>query len=255
MPYLKELFRDTVDGAMDLVFAPVCVVCERTVPTTETERIVCRLCWLKCRPIPAPRCPRCWSAVVPTDEPGPTCRGCREWPAALRVARSAFLLDEVPRAIVHALKYQGWERVADPMAARMAELSFPRDVEDEARLVVPVPAGATRKRERGYNQAALLAASFASRTDRRAAPELLVRSASSRSQTALHRSERRDNVAGAFAVPDGASAELAGEHVVLVDDVWTTGATAAACVDALLEGGARVVSVATFARVIPELER
>jgi ComF family protein len=255
MPSLHDLLRDTVAGAADLVFAPICVVCERPVPTTETERIVCRLCWLRCRALPAPRCPRCWSPVVPTDDPAPTCRGCRGWPAALRVARAAFLLDEVPRAIVHALKYQGWERVAIPMAARVAELPFPQDVEDEAQLVVPVPSGRTRKRERGYNQAALLAAAFAERTGRRARPELLVRRATTRSQTALHRSERRDNVAGAFAVQEQGAAELVGEHVILVDDVWTTGATAAACVDALLEGGARVVSVATFARVVPELER
>lgn len=255
MPYLKDLLRDTADGAMDLVFAPVCVVCERTVPTTETERIVCRLCWLKCRSLPAPRCPRCWGPVIPTDEPGPTCRGCREWPAALRAARAAFLLDEVPRAIVHALKYKGWERVAEPMAQRMAEITWPRDVEDEARLVVPVPTTAARARERGYNQAALLAAGFARRTDRAAVPELLRRARSSGSQTTLHRSERRANVAHAFTVAPGKRPELAGEHVILVDDVWTTGATAAACVEALLEGGARVVSVATFARVIPELER
>lgn len=255
MPYLKDLLRDTAEGAMDLVFAPVCVVCERTVPTTETERVVCRLCWLKCRAVPAPRCARCWGAVVPTDPPGPTCRGCREWPSAFRAARAAFLLDEVPRAIVHALKYRGWERTAEPMAQRMAELPWPRDVEDEARLVVPVPTSAARRRERGYNQAELLAAAFARRTHRTSAPDLLARQRSSGSQTTLQRGERRDNVAGAFAVPAGARDALAGEHVLLVDDVWTTGATAAACVAALLEGGARVVSVATFARVIPELER
>jgi ComF family protein len=255
MPSLRDVLHDAATGAADLVFAPVCVVCERKIPTTETERIVCRLCWLKCRPVPAPRCPRCWGAVVPTDRPAPTCRGCREWPPALRAARSAFLLDEVPRAVVHALKYAGWERVAEPMAARMAELPFPRDVEEEARLVVAVPTTAARQRERGYNQAALLASAFAGRTARTAAPELLERSRSGGSQTALHRSERRANVARAFTVPGGRAAELAGEHVLLVDDVWTTGATAAACVAALLEGGARVVSVATFARVIPELER
>jgi ComF family protein len=255
MPALRDLVRDAALGAMDLVFAPVCVVCARAVPTTERERIVCRLCWLRCRAVPAPRCPRCGVTAVPTDAPGPTCRGCHGWNPALRVARSAFLLDDVPRGIVHALKYRGWARTAEPMAARMADLPLPDDVQREAVLVVPVPASDVRRRERGYNQAALLAAAFAVRTGRRAAPSLLARQGSARSQTTLHGSERRDNVAGAFAAPAGASAELAGEHVILVDDVWTTGATAGACVDALLEGGARVVSVITFARVIPELER
>ncbi|HYJ79326.1 MAG TPA: phosphoribosyltransferase family protein, partial [Longimicrobiaceae bacterium] len=96
---------------------------------------------------------------------------------------------------------------------------------------------------------------FAARTGRVADGTLLVRTRATATQTALHPSERRANVAGAFAVPAGRAAELRGEHVVLVDDVWTTGATVLACVEALLEAGARVASVATFARVVPELER
>ena len=255
MPYLRDVLRDLGDGAMDLVFAPVCVSCSNPIPTTEKDRVVCRLCWVRCRTLPHPRCERCWGPVPPGEDPRPKCRTCGDWPQAVRAIRSAFLMGDETKAIVHALKYRGWEGTAEPMAQRMAEMSWPRDVEDEAKLVVPVPTSQARLRERGYNQAALLAQAFAKKTDRKAAPDMLVRTKQTRTQTALHPGERRANVARAFTVPDEHGAQLQGEHVILVDDVWTTGATALACAQALLDAGARVVSVATFARVIPELER
>jgi ComF family protein len=123
-------------------------------------------------------------------------------------------------------------------------------------MVVPVPTSRTRLRERGYNQAALLAEGFAARTGRAYRPDLLARTRSTASQTSLHPGDRRANVARAFAAPGaGAANALLGEHVVLVDDVWTTGATALSCAEALREAGARAVSVVTFARAVPELKR
>jgi ComF family protein len=251
-----SLLEQLWSGALDLVFAPVCVACGQAISTADSERMVCRLCWLRCRPLPSPRCPRCWSPRLLDAEPEPACRTCREWPASVRAIRSAYMIGDAPRRVVHALKYRGWEAVADRMAAKMASLiDFPRDVDEEGKLVVPVPTSAARRRERGYNQAELLARGFAARTGRVMDATLLVRTRATATQTALHPSERRANVARAFAVPPERAAELVGEHVVLVDDVWTTGATALACVEALLEAGARVASVATFARVVPELER
>lgn len=252
---LSTLLRDFWAGTLDLVFAPVCVACREPVATTEAERVVCRLCWMKCRPLPVPRCARCWSPVDPHRTPSPVCRTCKEWPAGVRAIRSPFAMGEVPRNLVHALKYGGWSAAAEPMAARMAAMEFPAETMEEARLVVPVPTSAARLRERGYNQAALLARGFAARTGRVIRDDLLARVRATTTQTALHPGERRANVARAFAVPEGRAAELRGEHVILVDDVWTTGATALSCVEALVEAGTRAVSVATFARVVPELER
>ena len=252
---MSTLLRDLWAGALDLVFAPVCVACGSPIPTASAERLVCGPCWARCRPVPAPRCARCGGPVPPDREPSPVCRACAEWPPHVRAVRSAFLMGEGPRALVHALKYRGWEAAAAPMAARMAALEFPWDVGEEARLVVPVPTSKARLRERGYNQAALLARAFAAGTGRVSRDGVLRRVRAAGTQTALHPDERRANVARAFAVPDDQAKELRGEHVLLVDDVWTTGATALACAHALVQAGARVVSVATFARVVPELER
>jgi predicted amidophosphoribosyltransferase len=118
-----------------------------------------------------------------------------------------------------------------------------------------VPAAPVRLRQRGYNQAALLGAEYAREKGWFCATGVLDRPRSTGSQTTLHPGERRANVAGAFRVHAPAAAELAAQHLLLVDDVWTTGATALACAGALLDAGARAVSVLTFARALPELER
>lgn len=158
------------------------------------------------------------------------------------------------REMVHALKYRGWEAVAEPLALRLAACPLPEDVVEEARWVVPVPTSAARVRERGYNQAERLAAALARCTGRHSDSSLLIRTRSAGTQTALHPDERRANVAGAFSVPAERRNTVRGEHLLLVDDVWTTGATASACVSALVAAGARAVTVLTFARALPDLD-
>jgi ComF family protein len=252
----SDLLTRTWTGLLDLVFAPVCLTCGDPIASREPRSLVCGVCWSRCRPLPSPRCARCWNPVDPHREPSPVCRTCAVWPAGVRAIRSAFALGEVPRKLAHALKYGGWSAAAEEMGARMALLELPPDTRAEARLVLPVPTSRTRLRERGYNQAALLARHYAAHRGLEYLPERLLRVRSTASQTSLHPGDRRANVARAFAVPDsGVAKALLGEHVVLIDDVWTTGATALACAEALRDAGARAVSVVTFARAVPELKR
>lgn len=173
----------------------------------------------------------------------------------MRLVRSAVVMGDEARALVHALKYGGWTSAAGPMADWLAEIPLPMDVIEEVRWAVPVPVSGVRMRERGYNQAERLARNLALRRGLETRPELLFRTRATETQTTLHPGERRANVAGAFAVPERHRSEIEGEHLLLVDDVWTTGATAIACAGALVRSGARVVSVLTFARVLPEIER
>ncbi|MDQ2890092.1 MAG: ComF family protein, partial [Gemmatimonadota bacterium] len=140
----------------------------------------------------------------------------------------------------------GWKGLAEPMAEQMSRLPFPRDVVEERSLVVPVPLAASRHRERGYNQSAHLATGLARRWGVPVG-HLLVRGRATETQTRLTPGDRLRNVAGAFAtLPD--SEELAGLHLVLVDDVVTTAATLNACATALHNGGARIISYVTFGR-------
>lgn len=170
-----------------------------------------------------------------------------EWPPALRAARSACLLHHPADALVHQLKYRGWKALGSFMAGRMARVPLPPDVAAETRRVVPVPTTGTRLRERGYNQAEVLATALARATGRTLL-RALRRAPGAGSQTNLQPVARLANVAGAFRPVDAALNEIAGEHLLLVDDVLTTGATVVACAETLLAAGARCVSVLTFAR-------
>lgn len=246
---------DLTEGFLDLVFAPSCLGCGDPIPPQSRKLLVCGTCWTRARPLPSPRCTRCWAPRPAWLSAGPRCRECEDIPAGVRAIRSAFVLDGPSRELVHALKYGGWRAVARPMAERMSKLSLPVEVEEEVGLVLPVPLSSVRLRQRGYNQAALLAHELASFRGWKDLPDLLDRTRSTETQTNLHPAQRRANVAGAFTVPPRHADRIMGEHVMLVDDVWTTGATTLACADALFTGGARAVSVITFARALPELDR
>jgi ComF family protein len=245
MNLLSTLTR-IADGALDLVFAPACVACRGAIETGDPVRIICSVCWTRSRPVPRPICPRCGDHR-PAGSPE-ACPLCSTLIPGIRCVRSAYVMAPPVSRMVHALKYDGWRVAAPAMARRMVSVGFPRDVQDEAEIVVPVPISASRLRERGYNQAELLARAYAGYSGRRLVTDVVERTRATASQTALHPDERRANVSGAFSVPERHRPGLHRSHLLLVDDVWTTGATATACAEALLAAGARAVSVLTFAR-------
>ncbi|CAN5851989.1 hypothetical protein BH11GEM1_BH11GEM1_14280 [soil metagenome] len=177
-----------------------------------------------------------------------TCAWCELLPPYVRSVRSAYALPGGhAERIVHALKYHGWWQVGAAMARRMATLRFPPDVERERAALVPVPLARARERERGYNQSAELARNLSLLWGIPVRGELLHRGRATVTQTRLTPGERRRNVAGAFHT-SADRASLRGLHLVLVDDVVTTGATLNACASALHDGGARILSFVTFGR-------
>ena len=232
-------------GLLDLALAPRCLGCGG--PAGD-RALVCPRCRSRLAPPPPPLCDRCGFPRLRTGrDPGPSCQECRDWPVGLRAARSACLLRDPADALVHQLKYRGWHRLAETMATRMAAIALPADMATETRVVVPVPTTPLRLRERGYNQAEVLARALAARTGRTVICGLS-RTGATSSQIALQPAARLANVAGAFGLVTGAEGDLAGEHLLLVDDVLTTGATVTSCARALIDAGARCVSVLTFAR-------
>lgn len=227
--------------ALDLLLPTACVACDRALDAGEGG-LVCGRCWSRAGELPYPRCERCGH---PTR--GRPCAWCPTVPPFVRAVRSVcWAHDGAGRDIVHALKYGGWERAADGMAARMARLAWPLDVLEERAALLPVPLAAGRRRERGYNQSERLAASLGARIGVAVWDDVLVRARDTRSQTRLTPEQRLSNVSGAFRVAD--RRRIAGAHLVLVDDVVTTAATLNACAAALFEGGARIVSYVTFGR-------
>jgi ComF family protein len=154
------------------------------------------------------------------------------------------MLDPAVRHLMHQFKYHGWRRLAERFAAAMVPLMD--HVHPDADLV-PVPLAARRWRQRGYNQAAELASALGRRTGRAVAVWRIGRQRETATQTRLATAQRRANLAGAFA------ARAAERPVVLVDDVFTTGATLLSAASALLDAGAIRVEAVTFARAQPPL--
>lgn len=253
------------NGLLDLLLPSACVICRRA-HRPGADGIVCPLCLARLEPLTYPLCERCGhprlSLAIPLPDeraaPGetvrvpsalPACRWCARLAPAVRAVRSVTRMDSgTGGELVHALKYQGWSRTALAMGRRMGRTDWPLDVLEERAAVVPIPLSRERQRERGYNQAALLAEVLGPLWGVPVWTDAVVRIRNTQSQVQLTPSERAGNVSQAFAVPPHWRARLRGQHVVLVDDVITTAATVNAAVDALLDGGARIISCVTFGR-------
>lgn len=233
----------TAAGLADFLLPRSCVSCDRLLDAGD-HTLVCGRCWARVHELAYPRCARCGHPLTREH-----CAWCALLPPFVRAVRSVcWIPGGTAAAIVHALKYRGWRGVADGMAARMARLAWPDDVVRERAALVPVPLAAARERERGYNQSALLARSLAAHWRVPVWSQCVARTRHTATQTRLTPEERRRNVSGAFRVPESARALVRGHHLVLVDDVITTGATLGACAGALFDAGARIISIVTFGR-------
>jgi ComF family protein len=238
-PFAKGLVG-ALAGAERWLLPPACLLCSEPVPDREGDALICSLCRVRWRPVPHPVCERCGQPRLQDLE----CRLCQAWPAGLERTRSAVWLEGSARDAVHRLKYEGWSRVAEAMAQSMRAL----EPLTPGVCLIPVPLGARRLRARGYNQSECIATALGACSGLSIRADLLRRVRETPTQTALTPEARHANVAGAF----GAGA-VVGLHLVLVDDVFTTGATLAAAGAALIGAGAARVEAVTFARAVVDL--
>lgn len=168
------------------------------------------------------------------------CQRCMRTPGHLASVRAACSFEGVVRKAVHQFKYRGVTALAPLLGDLLAHGLARRPA--EADVLIPVPLFADRLRERGYNQALLLAQQLADRLSLPVAENTLVRTRRTTPQVKLSARERRANLRGAFACPN--HEQVAGRKVLVIDDVTTTGATLRACADALAAAGAtRVMGV------------
>jgi ComF family protein len=233
-------------AALDLLYPALCPVCRRTLGPGRRDPL-CGACWNEIVPLTAPCCPVCGvptTTVPPTTVTASRCPTCVNQPPPWDWARAAARYAGPVREALHALKFQGKRALARPLADLLAEQTRP--LPNPVDALIPVPLARERERDRGFNQAALIAEGLRGTLGVPVRRGWLSRVRATPPQTDLGADERRRNVRGAFR----AAPAVAGHHVVVVDDVLTTGATAAECARALREAGVGSVGILTVARVL-----
>jgi ComF family protein len=242
--WFQSTARATLDAVVAVVLSPACAACDQLLEH-PTQGPVCAACWQSILPLTPPLCDRCgdplatWRSVAALPA---CCPRCRRTPRHVACGRAIGAYDGALRAIVHALKYEGRRSLAKPLGALMRQRGS--DVLAGAACAIPVPLHPSRRRQRGFNQAADLA-----RHVGLPVVDALRRARATPTQTGLPAAQRNRNVRDAFTVTRAAGA-LVEATVVLVDDVSTTGATLEACARALKAAGAGEVRALTAARVV-----
>ncbi|MBI4772491.1 MAG: ComF family protein [Chloroflexi bacterium] len=230
---VRYLARKWVWAGLDLLSPPCCGGCG------AREGRWCPACHASLRALPIPLCSRCGSPIPNPDH----CPRCARRPLSLQALRSLAYFEGPLRQALHRLKYQQDQPLAQALGDELA--GFWQRLRWPPAVVAPVPLSAERRKERGYNQAELLAGMFAGAAGLPFAAHALRRVRHTASQVGLTADHRWSNVQDAFAArPD----TVAGRVTLLVDDVCTTGATLEACAQALLQAGATRVYGLTVGR-------
>jgi ComF family protein len=237
--------RGLLDAALGFIYPPVCQICGNA-RSTAAEGYVCSRCWQRVRFIVPPFCERCGLPFAGNITASFECSNCREMELHFKSARSAVTAGELVLEIIHRYKYQRALWFEPFLADLLARAAGPELRREQWDLIVPVPLHAAKRREREFNQAERLGRHLSAATLIPLNDSLLRRVEPTRTQTQLTRPERAANVRKAFALRAGG--RLRGERLVLVDDVFTTGATTSACARVLLQAGAGEVCVWTVAR-------
>lgn len=223
-----------LERLIDLVFPPRCGGCHLA------GAWLCDICRRRIRRLEEPLCRRCGAEL---DSSRDSC-GCKGRLHALSRLRSAVAYEGPVEPLVHRFKYQGWQRLASPLAALLADRLVIEGLASS--YIVAVPLHDSRRRERGFNQSELLAAELRRHLLLREPPGRLVRVRPTVPQVGNDRLRRWDNVRGAFA---WRGQDLAARPLLVVDDVATTGATLEACATALKSAGSGPITGVTVARV------
>lgn len=230
---------------LDQLYPPVCVSCRQ--PLVEADSL-CAACFAELRPIKAPFCP---VLGLPFDsDPGPDSLSAEAIadPPPFARARAAVTYGPVAGTIISRLKYGDHPELAR-FCARLME-GAGEAFWGGRPVLVPIPLHRERLRFRRYNQSMILAQELARLTGLAVDPHLIRRHRKTRQQVGLSGDGRQRNVQGAFAAHPLLLEKLKGRPIVLIDDVYTTGATVKAATRALKRGGAEHVDVLSFARVV-----
>jgi ComF family protein len=239
MGSVRECLTDLTGSMLNVVFPPLCILCENALKETG---LVCPGCLDGMERLPEPLCERCGAPLRTSRD---SCI-CSSFPTEIEKIRSSVFYEGVAKDIMHFYKFKGYWSLSSLLAGMMRQDALALVGGEKEVVVMGVPLHRVRERERGYDQARMLAVMVSSRIGLPTALGAVQRRRHTRPQAELSLEERKENLHGAFSVKDASKFE--GRTVLLVDDVLTTGVTMGYCGRVLKAAGARSVLGLTFAR-------
>ena len=242
---LKNILKTAAEGPVRLFYPEVCQICLDST-ALPLQGFVCEACQRGIMSVQAPFCHRCGLPFEGEIHQAFQCPNCHDVRLFFVSSRSACIANTLMLDMLHRYKYAN-ARWLEPLFERlMGDALFNDRVIDTWDVVLPVPLYSVRQRERGYNQSAFLAQSMAVRLKLPCLEGVVKRVAHTPSQTMLSRKERAVNMAKAFEVVDVET--ISNRRILLIDDVFTTGATVNECARVCMRAGAQSVHVWTLAR-------
>ena len=244
---LVESLIEWLNAGLSFFYPEICQTCG-VARATPREGFVCSTCRAETNWIESPFCERCGRPFEGAITNSFTCAQCQELEPNFSFARAAVSARDKIRDVIHRYKYQRALWFEPFLAELLIRAAVPQVAGTSWDVIVPVPLHPSKQREREFNQAERLASRLSAATGIPTNKRLVQRIVATRTQTQLSRKERLENVRRAFAMRG--RQRLQGERIVLVDDVFTTGATTSACAGVLRAAGAGEVCVWTVARGI-----
>jgi len=240
---LLSSLREIYQSFIDLLFPPFCPLCK-----TNLDRFkICAHCIDSFEPVKSPCCTICGTPFLTDAGDDHPCGSCISERPHFDLAASLFIYQGELAEAIKKLKYSGKTSLASPLAELFSDHPFLLTPFD---TIIAVPLHKSRLRERGFNQSQILASALGKKNPFKAEPFLLERVRPTLPQVGMRRPERLKNVRNAFALRRGADVE--GKSILLIDDVYTTGATAMECSRVLKKAGAKEVRVLTLARAVDD---
>ncbi|MFZ1036726.1 MAG: ComF family protein [Smithella sp.] len=231
----------------EVIFPPHCLGCAEILHP-ESGQIFCPACSDQIKFITGSICPICGTTYPDSPAEDHLCGDCLENKTYFSYARAIFSYESFILNAIHRFKYKRDISIGETLASFMAGFSFPDIDFTDYSLIIPVPLHIKRLRERGFNQSLVLARAVEHKRQIPVNFSVLKRHKFTLTQTGSNRNERKENIKGAFEVSD--KKKIDGKNIILIDDVYTTGATINECAKTLIKAGAQKVAVLTLARVL-----
>lgn len=241
------ILSEALNHISEVIFPPQCPGCAEILHPF-TGQIFCPACNDKIKFITGSICSICGTTFPDSRAENHLCGDCLENKTYFSYARAVFCYETFILNAIHQFKYKRDISIGEMLASFMADFSFPDIDFTDYSLIIPVPLHIKRLRKRGFNQSLVLARAVEHKRQIPVNFSVLKRHKFTLTQTGSNKNERKENIKGAFEVTN--KKKIDGKNIILIDDVYTTGATINECAKTLIKAGAQKVAVLTLARVL-----